>query len=101
MAMAPIIIEVAINGGVTPDRNPHVPLKAADITADCLRCYDAGATVIHAHNHDIRLNHQAGAEAYLGKPLDLTALDRLLGRQGLYRPLGQAGSGAQRPGRHT
>ncbi len=43
----------------------------------------------------------AGAEAYLGKPLDLTALDRLLGRQGLYRPLGQAGSGAQRPGRHT
>ena len=65
MTMAPIIIEVAINGGVTPDRNPHVPLKAADITADCLRCYDAGATVIHAHNHDIRLNHQAGAEAYL------------------------------------
>lgn len=43
----------------------------------------------------------AGAEAYLGKPLDLTALDRLLGRQGLHRPLGQAGSGAQRPGRHT
>ena len=40
----------------------------------------------------------AGAEAYLGKPLDLTALDRLLGRQGLYRPLGQDGSGAQRPG---
>ena len=35
MTMAPIIIEVAINGGVTPDRNPHVPLKAADITADC------------------------------------------------------------------
>jgi CheY-like chemotaxis protein len=43
----------------------------------------------------------AGAEAYLGKPLDLTALDRLLGRQGLYRPMGQPGGGAQRPGRHT
>ena len=43
----------------------------------------------------------AGAEAYLGKPLDLTALDRLLGRQGLYRPLGQPGDGARRPGRHT
>jgi len=40
----------------------------------------------------------AGAEAYLGKPLDLTALDRLLGRQGLYRPLGQPGGGARRPG---
>lgn len=43
----------------------------------------------------------AGAEAYLGKPLDLTALDRLLGRQGLYRPLGQPGGGARRPGRHS
>ena len=43
----------------------------------------------------------AGAEAYLGKPLDLTALDRLLGRQGLYRPMGQPGDGARRPGRHT
>jgi CheY-like chemotaxis protein len=40
----------------------------------------------------------AGAEAYLGKPLDLPALDRLLGRQGLYRPLGPAGVSAQRPG---
>jgi len=40
----------------------------------------------------------AGAEAYLGKPLELPALDRLLGRQGLYRPLGQPGGGAHRPG---
>ncbi len=48
----------------------------------------------------------AGAEAYLAKPLDLPALDRLLGRQGLYRRLvpaaqpGQAGQGSptgQRP----
>lgn len=43
----------------------------------------------------------AGAEAYLGKPLDLTALDRLLGRQGLYRPMGQPGGGARRPGQRT
>ncbi len=40
----------------------------------------------------------AGAEGYLGKPLDLPALDRLLGRQGLYRPLGPAGDAARRPG---
>jgi len=40
----------------------------------------------------------AGAEGYLGKPLDLTALDRLLGRQGLVRPLGRPGDAAQRPG---
>lgn len=40
----------------------------------------------------------AGAEGYLGKPLDLPALDRLLGRQGLYRQLGAAAAAARRPG---
>lgn len=65
MNKSPVILEVAINGGVTPDRNPHVPLSAEAIIEDSLRCFDAGASVIHAHNHDIRLNGQAGAEAYL------------------------------------
>jgi CheY-like chemotaxis protein len=35
----------------------------------------------------------AGAEGYLGKPLDLVELDRLLGRQGLYRQLGPSSTG--------
>ncbi|OGB04335.1 MAG: hypothetical protein A3E25_21605 [Burkholderiales bacterium RIFCSPHIGHO2_12_FULL_69_20] len=35
----------------------------------------------------------AGAEGYLGKPLDLVELDRLLGRQGFYRQLSPAASG--------
>ena len=61
----PVILELAINGGVTPDRNPHVPLTPQAITADCLRCYEAGVSVIHAHNHDIKLNGRAGADAYL------------------------------------
>ncbi|MEY2802190.1 MAG: hypothetical protein RL513_1775, partial [Pseudomonadota bacterium] len=61
----PVILEVAINGGVTPDRNPHVPLTAQAIIEDSLRCFDAGASVIHAHTYDIRLNGRAGAEAYL------------------------------------
>lgn len=46
----------------------------------------------------------AGAEAYLGKPLDLPALDRLLGRQGLYRslaPSAQPGGASPRPGQRT
>jgi uncharacterized protein (DUF849 family) len=42
-----------------------VPLSTEAIIEDSLRCFDAGASVIHAHNHDIRLNGQAGAEAYL------------------------------------
>ncbi len=61
----PVILEVAINGGVTSDRNPHVPLSTQAIIEDSLRCFDAGASIIHAHNHDIRLNGRAGAEAYL------------------------------------
>ena len=65
MQTDPVIIEVAINGGVTPDRNPHVPLSTEAIVEDSLRCFDAGASVIHAHNDDIRLNGRAGAEAYL------------------------------------
>lgn len=65
MQADPVIIEVAINGGVTPDRNPHVPLSPEAIIEDSLRCFDAGASVIHAHNDDIRLNGRAGADAYL------------------------------------
>lgn len=38
----------------------------------------------------------AGAEGYLGKPLDFIELDRLLGRQGLFRQLG-AGGADRRP----
>jgi CheY-like chemotaxis protein len=43
----------------------------------------------------------AGAEGYLGKPLNLPALDQLLGRQGLYRPLAAGGASAWRPGQPT
>ena len=55
----PVILEVAINGGVTPDRNPHVPLTDEAVIADSLACYDAGASIIHAHTYDIRLNGKA------------------------------------------
>lgn len=61
----PVIIEVAINGMTTPERNPHVPLQPDEIHADVVRCLDAGAAVIHAHNHDIRLVGAAAADAYL------------------------------------
>ena len=65
MKNQPVILEVAINGCVTPERNPHVPLSTEAIIEDSLKCFAAGASVIHAHNHDIRLNGKAGAEAYL------------------------------------
>ena len=61
----PVLIEAAINGGTTKERNPTVPLSPDEIRNDALRCLDAGATIIHAHNHDIRLSGEAAARAYL------------------------------------
>ena len=65
MSETPVIIEAAINGMTTVERNPHVPLRPDDIRADALRCLDAGAAIIHAHNHDISLSGAAAADAYL------------------------------------
>ena len=55
-------------------------------------------SAFHDAVHQVR-GTLAGAEGHLGKPLDLTALDRLLGRQGLYRlGLGASGgTGHRRP----
>lgn len=60
-----VIIEVAINGSTKPERNPHVPLTPDAIRADARRCLDAGASIIHAHNHDFSLAGRAGADAYI------------------------------------
>jgi 3-keto-5-aminohexanoate cleavage enzyme len=65
MSTTPVIIEAAINGMTTVERNPNVPLRPDAIRADAGRCLDAGATIIHAHNHDISLSGAAAAEAYL------------------------------------
>lgn len=61
----PVVIEAAINGGTTAARNPHVPLTPEEIRADALRCFDAGATIVHAHNHDITMSGAPAAAAYL------------------------------------
>ena len=49
----PVIIECAINGVTSPEKNPHVPRKPAEIVDDTFRALDAGASVIHAHNSEI------------------------------------------------
>ena len=69
----PVLIEAAINGGTTKARNPHVPLTPDEIRADALRCFDAGATIVHAHNHDIRLSGEEAARAYLDAWVPLLA----------------------------
>lgn len=64
-ATVPVIIEAAINGMTTRERNPNVPCTPAEIAADAIRCIDAGATIIHAHNHDITLTGKEAAQPYL------------------------------------
>src|SRR5438045_6605036 len=65
MRDTPVIIEAAHNGMTKPARNPHVPLTPDAIGADVRRCVDAGASIIHAHNHDISLQGQTAADAYI------------------------------------
>jgi uncharacterized protein (DUF849 family) len=63
--LSPVIIECAINGVTSPEKNPHVPRKPADIVADTYRVLDAGASVIHAHNSDFALSGEEAARDYL------------------------------------
>jgi 3-keto-5-aminohexanoate cleavage enzyme len=63
--LQPVIIECAINGVTSPEKNPHVPRKPADIAADTFRALDAGASVIHAHNSDFSLSGEEAARDYL------------------------------------
>jgi uncharacterized protein (DUF849 family) len=61
----PLIIEVALNGINTKERNPNVPQDPVEIRADAFRCLDAGATLLHAHNRDIRRAGREAADEYL------------------------------------
>lgn len=61
----PVIIEAAINGATSPDRNPHSPQTQAALIEDAIRCIEAGAAIVHTHAPDIRLQGQAGADQYL------------------------------------
>jgi uncharacterized protein (DUF849 family) len=63
--MTPVIIEAAINGATSRERNPTVPLVPAEIAADALRCFAAGAAIVHNHIDDFALSGTAAAERYL------------------------------------
>ena len=60
MSSAPVIIEAAINGATSKERNPNVPRSPEEITADILASIDAGAAIIHNH---IDLRDTSGDEA--------------------------------------
>jgi uncharacterized protein (DUF849 family) len=63
--MQPVIIEAAINGATTKERNPHTPREPGEIAADALDCMEAGASIIHNHIDRMGIPIDAACERYL------------------------------------
>src|SRR3954452_14654430 len=60
-----VIIEAAINGVGSKQRNPNIPRLPDEVVAETRACLDAGASIIHAHNANIRLVGRPAADDYL------------------------------------
>lgn len=65
MAQAPVIIEAAINGTTTKERNPNAPRLPDEIAADALACLAAGAAVVHNHIDVVAVAGEESAARYL------------------------------------
>lgn len=63
--LEPVIIEAAINGVTTKERNPSVPRSSTEIAADALACFEAGAAIVHNHVDLVDVPGEASAAAYL------------------------------------
>jgi uncharacterized protein (DUF849 family) len=61
-----VIVEAAINGVTSKERNPHVPCLPAEIAADALACLAAGAAIVHNHIDEIA----ADGAAYAARQLE-------------------------------
>src|SRR5262249_39274643 len=44
-----VIIKAAVNGGRRREDNPNIPLTPAEVAAEAVRCYEAGASIVHYH----------------------------------------------------
>ncbi len=67
----PVIIEVAINGATTYERNPNTPRTSEAIAADAIACIDGGAAIIHNHVGVVRQGTDATVAAYLDSWRDI------------------------------
>lgn len=60
-----VIIEAAVNGATTRDRQPHVPRTPQEVANDALMCLAAGASVLHNHPGDGVWGGPNGYEFYV------------------------------------
>jgi len=60
-----VIVEAAINGTTTKQRNPHAPRQPDEIAADALACFAAGAAIVHNHVDKVLVPGPEAAARYL------------------------------------
>jgi uncharacterized protein (DUF849 family) len=65
MSDRPLVIAVSINGERSKAINPNVPRTPDEIVATALSCYEAGASILHAHCSSVDLSGAAAAADYL------------------------------------
>lgn len=63
--LTPVIIEAAINGITSKERNPNVPRTPAEIANDAIACIGAGAAIIHNHIDLVGVSESQAVERYL------------------------------------
>ncbi|MBM9466807.1 BKACE family enzyme [Nakamurella leprariae] len=61
----PVIIESHINGVRSKEMNPNTPISYDEIAEDAIRCWEAGACAIHAHNTSFDLLAEDAVKDYL------------------------------------
>jgi uncharacterized protein (DUF849 family) len=61
----PVIIEAAINGTTTKERNSHVPRTPEEIAVDALASLAAGASIVHNHADVVAVPGEQAAARYL------------------------------------
>jgi 3-keto-5-aminohexanoate cleavage enzyme len=64
----PVIIEVAVNGMTTAERNRHVPGSPDAIAGTALRCIDAGAAIVHTHAGSVAEYVESWAPVLAARP---------------------------------
>ena len=62
---SPVIIESHINGAVTRNRHPNLPVTHEEIADEAIRCLDAGACLVHNHNTNFALKGEDAYEDYM------------------------------------
>jgi uncharacterized protein (DUF849 family) len=63
--MEPVILEVALNGITSPERNPAAPRLPAELARDGIACLESGAAIVHTHSHEPARPPRDGAALYL------------------------------------